>query len=332
MVDSHIAPSMRRQIRHIYALYGRQGLRALKEALFGNPDSHWNLRGESHTRNTDRPDFNREYVEAVLNRPPEAVAAQRNRLLAQYEVEVANLDKLLESVSSALEQRAHRLVNGRLAESRAEVVKEGLRYITQSKDTLIQVFETLHSFPMTGNEVLALAKAVVRIDDARLRLNEAERLQQEISAPAAAKRADWISSQLAQTAFADPTGLGYYEPRSVTELEEQASAFFPDTSGMLRAAEISAQKKTDFLNVVAAEAVTFPILFRLWEPADLAAPLRTKLAKAVKFRGFDADDEFSRAVVGVLSAAWKAVNGCQSRIANKTFNVWRYPPVITVFF
>lgn len=331
MSDPHVAIRMKRAVRDVYAMYGSAGLISLEAGIMGNPGRPWNLKGEPYHHLKDEPV---QYVwsDAENRAIPQFVytkAPFRLKLGEHYKQERTLLEGLVKKAQDSVESAALTVAQERLGKSRKQVLDETKRYLglagSDDKTAAAALDSSSLDWPLTGPDILPLATAILRIDEGRKPINQAEEEYRRISEPVVNKRAEWLKSRIM---------LLRHSPPSPIPIAEQARAAFPDTEEMIEARDVVAEKEVEFAALVAAEAQAFPILYRLWD-SSAARFVRQALSRS-RPTNFRQDQialtnslELRSVILSTIRRAWNAINRTRKRIENKALNTWRYPSLVT---
>ena len=315
MSDPHVAIRMQRAVRDVYALYGEAGWSPLMDAIAGDPMRLWKLKGEP----------------SLMTGPYlTSEAPLRRKLRDHFFEEQGRLEEVLAQARSSVEKVAVRVARERLTESQKQVLREAKRYLSlRDKDdrTAAAALESSATWPLSGSDIVPLATAVLRIDEARKPLRQAKETYEKNARPVREKRVAYFVDQHANLYPEDITA------QDIVDLLEEAERAFPDTQEMLQAQQDIAEREAELAAFVAAEAVAFPILYRMWD-IPLAGAIRQALAEhrptndVQARRALDSSPDFRKAVLTSLRRTWEAATECLRRLEEQELVVWRYSPLI----
>jgi hypothetical protein len=223
-----------------------------------------------------------------------------------------DLDKRVDEAVKAVEAAAATEAVGRLTQAREEILREALRYFSGMREPANQrasLFDETSRDPnLRGKDIGNLLLALRDLHQIRKSIDDAER---ELS-----------DKTLEILALLGPEA----PPWMLAGADREAAARNPDLAEQLRRA-------TDGLALaLTVYGRRFPILFRIWNMAELSADLRPHRFGGLDAKtneGWQAHMRLSHTIVTALNAAWASNTELLAQLESEPALVWRFPSVVT---
>lgn len=308
---------MQHTVRHVYQLYGNDGLESLQAALDGDYDEYWQRRRDAPALRQASADLDadaRALLEDIYNK-------ERDAFL-----------KCLKPLGEKIERSAELVASKALRRSRQSLLREANQYLVFNSNDAGTLFAALASgiakLPFRGTAVLGLARALLIVDKANKKTKEATRKLDSIIDDEAQKHFDRIRKE---HFLGDVQDQRHF--RQV--IAPQMVAARPRVK---QQRQIRKQALAEMIQLIALLGTRYPVLFRIWDQPDYLDDIRRILNTGLGADGRKQEAEqiqqlsrlrgFRDDVIEVLRETWEGITNTEKRIARHDLDPWRYPPLI----